>query len=83
MTEAAPLELTLRTGFSYGQLKTWISQARMAIRLGTDYHDFHKATGIESITSLNNFLENWQPSTKSTAPSDYKMTEKDNCFPTA
>jgi hypothetical protein len=70
LTEADPLELTLRTGFSYGQLKTWISQARLAIHLGADYHLFYKATGIESISSLNKFLQNWQPSTSSATPSD-------------
>jgi hypothetical protein len=70
LTEADPLELTLRTGFSYGQLKTWISQARLAIRLGADYHVFYKATGIESISSLNKFLQNWQPTSSSATPSD-------------
>lgn len=70
LTEADPLELTLRTGFSYNQLETWISQARLVIRLGTDYHIFYKATGIESITSLNDFLKNWQQGGKSGDPSD-------------
>ena len=69
LTEADPLELTLRTGFIYGQLETWISQAKLVIRLGSDYHSFYKATGIESITSLNDFLKNWQQTGKSGDPS--------------
>ena len=78
LIEADPLELTLRTGFSYGQLETWISQARLVIRLGADYHIFYKATGIDSITSLHSFLENWQHSNKSGDPSDSLNEATDN-----
>jgi hypothetical protein len=59
LTDADPLELCLRTGFSFRQLQTWISQAQLATHFGPDYRDFFKSTGIESLHSLNEFFRKW------------------------
>ena len=52
LSNAIPLELVLRTGFSYSQLRQWISQAWLCSHLGNDYGSFVQATGLASADEL-------------------------------
>jgi hypothetical protein len=55
---ADPVDLSIRTGFSYGQLKNWISQAQLMEHLREDYQKFVSATGISCIEDLTAFVKN-------------------------
>ncbi|MCB1859180.1 MAG: hypothetical protein KDI63_12945 [Gammaproteobacteria bacterium] len=47
LSNARPLDLALRTGFGYLQLRQWIGQAWLMVHLGVDdYYSFVAATGI-------------------------------------
>jgi hypothetical protein len=54
---AIPLELILHTGFSYLQVRQWVSQAWLFSHFGEDYAAFVKNTGITSADELVDYLE--------------------------
>ena len=52
-----PLDLVLRTGFTYRQVRQWIAQAWLYGHLREDYEEFVKQTGITSADELVEFLD--------------------------
>ncbi|MEO9191864.1 MAG: hypothetical protein ABI224_17935 [Acetobacteraceae bacterium] len=56
LSHADAVDLAVRTGFSYGQLRQWISEAWLAAHLGDDYSVFVARTGIMSRKELEDFI---------------------------
>lgn len=52
-----PLDLVLRTGFTYRQIRQWIGQAWLYSHMREDYEDFVKQTGITGADELVGFLD--------------------------
>ncbi len=61
LSEASAIDFALRTGFGFKQLDHWIGQAWLRTRLGKDYENFERATGITSRQELKAFLDRWTP----------------------
>lgn len=61
LANAIPLELALRTGFSYHQLRQWVAQAWLRTHLGSDYVPFMRDTGITSADELIDYLVQQAP----------------------
>jgi hypothetical protein len=59
-----PVDLAVRTGFSFGQLRQWKSEAWLAVHLRESYAGFVERTGITSRDELEGFFR--------TAPDDDK-----------
>lgn len=59
-----PADLAVRTGFSYGQLRQWKSEAWLAVHLRESYASFVERTGITSRDELEAYFR--------TAPDDDK-----------
>jgi hypothetical protein len=57
LSHADSLDLAVRTGFSYRQLRHWIGQAWLRTHLGTHYNAFFDATGLTSRQELREFIE--------------------------
>jgi hypothetical protein len=57
LSHARPIDLALRTGFGYRQLRQWIEEAKLRLHLGTDYEEFVDRTGIRTSSEL---LTCWQ-----------------------
>jgi hypothetical protein len=60
LSHADPLDLALRTGFSYRQLEDWIEEAWLRQRLGEDFETFRKATGLSTRIALCRYLGEWR-----------------------
>lgn len=61
MANACWLELALRTGFSYSQLRSWAGQAWLYHHMGVeDYKIFKQLTGISDADDLENYLKSVQ-----------------------
>lgn len=56
LSHAEPLDLALRTGFSFRQLKHWIGEAWLRVHLGEGYPKFEENTGITSREELTVYL---------------------------
>ena len=56
LSGADPVDLAVRTCFTYTQLRQWIDQAWLAAHLREDYPDFVRHTGITSSDELHTFL---------------------------
>ncbi len=56
LSSADPVDLAVRTCFTYNQVKQWIDQAWLAAHLREDYPDFVRRTGITSSDELHTFL---------------------------
>jgi hypothetical protein len=57
LANAIPLEMVLRTGFSYLQARQWVSQAWLFSHFGEDYAMFVQRTGITSADELVDYLQ--------------------------
>ncbi|HKO57681.1 MAG TPA: hypothetical protein VJ276_17575 [Thermoanaerobaculia bacterium] len=55
-----PLELAIRTGFSYRQVRMWIGEACLRTELTVDFEPFVAATGIRTHSQLLAFSRKWQ-----------------------
>lgn len=53
------LELAVRTGFGYRQLRSWIGEARLRLRLGPDFGAFAEATWLRTEDQVKAFYEAW------------------------
>ena len=53
---ANAVDLAVRTGFAYRQLRQWISEAWMVAHLRDDYTDFVQRTGITSREELEHYF---------------------------
>jgi hypothetical protein len=58
---ADPVELAMRTGFPYAQVKSWIDEARLLIHLGDDFPPFAAGTGIRTYDQLCTYVKRWDP----------------------
>jgi hypothetical protein len=59
---AEPIEIAIRTGFSYRQVETWIEEAWLRAHLGNaDYPKLAKGCGILTRRQLQDIVERWQP----------------------
>lgn len=59
---ADPIELAMRTGFPFIQVKSWIDEAKLLIHLGEDhFRAFVAGTGIRTYDQLCTFVEQWNP----------------------
>lgn len=56
LSHADPLDIAIRTCFSYGQAKQWIDESWIAVRLREDYPVFVQATGITTGEELKTFF---------------------------
>ncbi|ODT85065.1 MAG: hypothetical protein ABS69_01255 [Nitrosomonadales bacterium SCN 54-20] len=56
LSNADPVDLAIRTYFSYNQLKQWIDQAWLASHLREDYPGFVQRTGITNSEELHCFF---------------------------
>ncbi|MBA2658404.1 MAG: hypothetical protein H0U72_02285 [Nitrosospira sp.] len=56
LSGADPVDLAVRTCFTYTQLRQWIDQAWLAAHLREDYPDFVRRTGITNSDELHTFL---------------------------
>src|SRR4029079_10717400 len=57
---ADAVELAMRTGFPYPQVKSWIDEARLLIHLGdVDFRAFVAGTGIRTYDQLCTFVTRW------------------------
>ncbi len=77
---AIPIELSLRTGFSYLQVRQWVSQAWLFNHFGEDYATFVANTGITSADEFVDFLE--QPAATELADREALLMKitKDHCL---
>lgn len=71
LVHADALGLAVRTGFSYGQLQSWIGQAWLRLHLGADYEDFVKATALTNKQELQAFLKAPQTQGREGQPTEY------------
>jgi len=54
LSHARPVELAVRTGFSYRQLKHWVGEAWLRVHMAPDYETFANLTGIATMDELEN-----------------------------
>jgi hypothetical protein len=57
---ANPLDLALRTGFSYQQLRQWVGEAWLRMHMNDDYEAFCNATGITGAYELLDCKTAWE-----------------------
>ena len=57
LSHARPIDLAVRTGFSYRQLKQWVEEARLRVQLAEDFEEFADRTGIRTAEELVTY---WQ-----------------------
>jgi hypothetical protein len=57
LSHADTLDLAVRTGFSYRQLRHWIGQAWLRTHLGRDYQAFFDTTGLSSRHEVEQVVE--------------------------
>jgi hypothetical protein len=62
LSNADPVDLAIRTCFSYSQLKQWIDQAWLASHLREDYPGFAQRTGITNSEELHCFFSTCEAS---------------------
>ena len=56
LAHADPVELVLRTGFLFAQLREWIGEAWLRVHMGSDYPTFRAQTGITGAHELVDLL---------------------------
>ena len=59
LAHAKALDLAVRTGFGYRQLRYWIGQARLRLRLGPDFDSFAQATWLRTEFQVEDFYDAW------------------------
>jgi hypothetical protein len=57
LSHARPIDLAVRTGFSYRQLRQWVEEARLRVQLAEDFEEFADRTGIRTAEELVTY---WQ-----------------------
>src|SRR5206468_2609892 len=71
---ANPLDLAVRTGFSYTQLSNWIDEAWLRARLRDDYDEFERRTGIATKGNLTELMRNWSKVKTSVSATEFLAT---------
>jgi hypothetical protein len=59
-----PIEIALRTGFPYPQVKVWVEEARLRIHLAKHFVPFVERTGIRTDEQLCTFARRWDTATR-------------------
>ena len=54
-----PIEIALRTGFPYPQVKTWVGEARLRVHLGRHFIPFVERTGVRTYEQLCLLADGW------------------------
>jgi hypothetical protein len=60
LSHADALDLAIRTGFGYRQLRQWIGEAWLRSRFGDDYDAFAGRTALTNRDDLDAFLLDWE-----------------------
>jgi len=64
LAASEPIEIALRTGFPYSQVKTWVGEARLRVHLGRHFVPFVERTGIRTYDQLWTFAQGWDAATR-------------------
>jgi len=64
LAASEPIEIALRTGFPYSQVKTWVGEARLRVHLGRHFIPFVERTGIRTYEQLCTFAGGWDTATR-------------------
>jgi hypothetical protein len=59
LAASEPIEIALRTGFPYPQVKVWVEEARLRIHLSHHFIPFVERTGIRTHEQLCTFARRW------------------------
>lgn len=59
LAHANALDLAVRTGFGYRQLRSWIGEARLRLALRDDYEAFTAKTWLRTDDQVRSFYEGW------------------------
>ena len=59
LAASEPIEIALRTGFPYPQVKTWVGEARLRVHLGRHFVPFIERTGVRTYEQLCLFADRW------------------------
>jgi hypothetical protein len=66
LAASEPIEIALRTGFPFAQVKTWVGEARLRIHLGRHFVPFVARTGIRTYDQLWIFAQGWEATGRGT-----------------
>jgi hypothetical protein len=64
LAASEPIEIALRTGFPYPQVKTWVEEARLRVHLSRHFVPFVERTGIRTHEQLCTFARRWDTATR-------------------
>ena len=67
LATSEPIEIALRTGFSYPQVKTWVGEARLRTHLARHFVPFAERTGIRTFDQLSAFVQRWDKNARGSA----------------
>jgi hypothetical protein len=70
LSHADTVDLAIRTGLGYRQLRQWVGQAWLESHLVADYAAFVKNTGITTRHELNEVMQQLMKETGATEPTD-------------
>jgi hypothetical protein len=62
-----PIEIALRTGFPYPQVKAWVGEARLRVHLARHFAPFAERTGIRTFDQLSGFAQRWDTKARGSA----------------
>ncbi len=75
------MDLLLRTGFSYAQLKNWIGESWLRYHLRDDYAEFRKLTGLVSESDVLFFIQDKNKSERTSAWKELLVPEGQTSSP--
>jgi hypothetical protein len=59
LAASEPIEIALRTGFPFPQVKAWVGEARLRVHLARHFVPFAERTGIRTFDQLSGFAQRW------------------------
>ncbi len=77
IAEANPIEMAVRTGFSYSQLKSWVGEAWLRTQFGLDYNTLFRDTGVRTAYQLKLFKD--KPELLVTETNQKRIQDKISC----
>ncbi|MEA2239011.1 MAG: hypothetical protein QOC81_3735 [Thermoanaerobaculia bacterium] len=67
LATSEPIEIALRTGFCYPQVKAWVGEARLRVHLARHFVPFVERTGIRTFDQLSAFTKRWDTKARGSA----------------
>jgi hypothetical protein len=67
LAASEPIEIALRTGFPFPQVKAWVGEARLRVHLARHFAPFAERTGIRTFDQLSGFAQRWDTKTRGSA----------------